>query len=233
MTVWSSGGGIQSTAIAVLICQGKLPKPDYAFMADCGYETEQTYEYCETVLKPKLAEVGVKYEMVKSSDYVDVQLINPAGYCNLPAFRKNPDGTVSHFSTHCNSTWKQQVMRKWLREKGVEKAVDWVGISTDEKRRARGTTGVKWITNRYPLLELDMDRQACIDLIDIAGWKMPVRSSCIICPQRTMFEWLRMKVECPVDFEKACEIDRWIRSRDPNIYLNPKCVALEDILGCF
>lgn len=26
--VWSSGGGIQSTAIAALICNGALPRPD-------------------------------------------------------------------------------------------------------------------------------------------------------------------------------------------------------------
>jgi hypothetical protein len=34
MVVWSYGGGKQSVAIAALIVQGKLPKPDLIVMAD-------------------------------------------------------------------------------------------------------------------------------------------------------------------------------------------------------
>ena len=34
LNLWSSGGGVQSSAIAVLIAQGKLPKPDIAVMID-------------------------------------------------------------------------------------------------------------------------------------------------------------------------------------------------------
>lgn len=228
--VWSCGGGIQSTALAVLIWQGKLPKPKYAFMADCGYESEKTYKYVSEVIAPKLKEVGVDFNLVNSSDYVNVELMDKNGYCNLPAFRKKPDGTVSHLSTRCNGTWKQAVMRKWLRDHGVEKCVDWVGISTDEARRGGKSSGVKWIKNEYPLLDLGMSRKDCVELIKSAGWEMPARTSCIMCPQRTMFEWLRLKVECPEDFERACEIEESIRKIDPDLFLNPKCIPLREIL---
>jgi hypothetical protein len=36
--LWSSGGGTQSTAIAVLILQGRLPKPDLAVIVDTERE---------------------------------------------------------------------------------------------------------------------------------------------------------------------------------------------------
>ena len=35
-TAWSCGGGVDSTAIAMLIIEGKLPKPDLAWMVDVG-----------------------------------------------------------------------------------------------------------------------------------------------------------------------------------------------------
>lgn len=229
-TVWSSGGGIQSTAIAVLIWNGTLPKPDFAFMADCGYESQSTYDYAERVLKPKMAEVGVEYNVVKSSDYVDVELINRQGFCTLPAFRLKEDGSVSHLSTHCNGVWKQQVMKKWLREHGVEKAENWIGISTDEARRANRSNADKWLTKRYPLLELGLSRKDCANLIRDNGWELPQRTSCIMCPQRTRFEWLRLMMESPDDFKRAVEIDERMRRIDPTIFLLPDCKPLREIL---
>lgn len=228
--VWSSGGGIQSTAIAVLIWQGVLRKPDFAFMADCGFESQKTYEYIERVTKPKLAEVGVDFKLVKSSDYANVSIIDPRGYCNIPAFELKPDGHVSHYGTRCNGDWKQKVLKRWLREQGVSFCIDWVGISTDEAHRGGKNTGLKWIENRYPLLELGLSRDDCRKLILDAGWEMPQRTSCIMCPQRSLFEWLRLKVECPEDFERACQIEEEIQKVNPNIWLTPKCKPLRDIL---
>lgn len=219
--VWSSGGGIQSTAIAVLIYQGRLPKPDYSLMIDCGYESARTIDYIKRVIIPKMSEVGVEFNLIPSSDYVTVELMDDRGYCNLPAYRVYEDGRVSHLSTRCNGTWKQTVMRKWLRERGVEKAIDWVGISTDESRRADKTDRVKWITNAYPLLDLNLSRTDCVQLIKNAGWEMPLRTSCIMCPQRTTFEWLKLKMDCPEDFDRACAIEKEMQRVDERIWLTP------------
>lgn len=52
-----------------------------------------------------------------------------------------------------------------------------------------------------------------------------------MCPQRTMFEWLRLKVECPEDFERACQIEDELRQVDPNVYLTSKCRPLRDLLA--
>jgi hypothetical protein len=58
-TVWSYGGGTQTAAIAVLILQGKLPKPDIAVMADTGREIQSTWDYLYTVVQPALDSIGV------------------------------------------------------------------------------------------------------------------------------------------------------------------------------
>jgi hypothetical protein len=41
--VFSSGGGTQSAAIAALIVQGRLPKPDFVVIADTDYECSSTW----------------------------------------------------------------------------------------------------------------------------------------------------------------------------------------------
>lgn len=229
--VWSSGGGIQSTAIAVLICQGRLPRPDLSLMIDCGFESKRTIEYMQTVTIPRLAEAGVDFRLVPSSMYTSVKLMTDDGHCNLPAFRKNPDGSVSHLSTHCNGVWKNYVARKYIRENGIDRYQQWLGISTDEARRSHKSSGRQYIELRYPLIELGLSREDCVRTIRDAGWPVPIRTSCIMCPQRTMFEWLRLKVECPEDFEEACRIEEQIREIDPNVYLMPKCRPLREILA--
>lgn len=226
--VWSSGGGIQSTAIAVLIYRGKLPKPDFAFMADAGYESKRTIDYIHRIVQPKLKEVGVNFEIVSASQYVDVNLFDINGFCNIPAFRKNVDGSVSRLDTRCNGVWKQIVMRKWLREHGVVSCINWVGISTDESHRAGKSTGLKWITNSYPLIDLGLSRKDCVQLIKQAGWEMPIRTSCIMCPLRTKYEWLRLKMDCPEDFERAKQIEQEIWKIDRNVYLNYECRPLAE-----
>jgi hypothetical protein len=66
---WSCGGGTQSCAIGVLICEGRLPKPDFAGIADTGHEMPTTWQYFDAVLKPKLAAVGVEIVRIKMQDW--------------------------------------------------------------------------------------------------------------------------------------------------------------------
>ena len=228
--VWSSGGGVQSTAIAALIYKGVLPKPDYAVMIDTGYESEKTIQYIHDIIIPKMAEVGVRFELVPTTRYGSADILDKNGGVNIPAFQKHSDGRVSKFSTRCNNSWKVKILHRYLREHGVTKCIDWVGISTDEARRGYKNTGLKWITNKYPLLDLGYSRDDCIKIIKEVGWPVPVRTSCIFCPLRTNYEWLRLKYENPADFERACEIEDYIRSVRPDVYLNSACRSLGEVL---
>ena len=58
--LWSSGGGTQSTAIAVLILQGKLPRPDLAAIADTLREKQTTWDYHNAYTYPALKAIGVE-----------------------------------------------------------------------------------------------------------------------------------------------------------------------------
>lgn len=229
-TVWSCGGGVQSTAIAALIYTGKIAKPDYAVMVDTGFEKSDVMKYVRRIIAPQMAAVGVKFNIIKTSDYHEQSIIDDNGYCIIPVFKKAKDGNQK-LSTHCNDKWKVNVIRKWLLENGVEQYVSLIGISTDESHRQR-KAHKKYYRNIYPLIELRMDRDDCIDYITkTVGWPEPPRSSCYICGQQADGEWWRMAVKSPDDFAKAVEVERQIQRTHQNIYLHRSCKPLAETFG--
>ena len=65
--VWSYGGGTQTAAIAVLVLQGRLPRPDHIIMADTGREATATWDYLDTVVQPALEAEGMRVEVAPHS----------------------------------------------------------------------------------------------------------------------------------------------------------------------
>jgi len=69
VSVWSYGGGTQSVAIAALIIQGRLPKPDFAVISDTGMEKQSTWDYMDQVTNPALSAIGLEIIRVKRSEW--------------------------------------------------------------------------------------------------------------------------------------------------------------------
>jgi hypothetical protein len=225
--VWACGGGVQSTAIAALITLGKLPKPAHAWIVDVGWEKASTFDYVKAVLIPKLNDAGVTLQVIKTKDYRDNSLVDKGNNINLPVYEAL-DGVVRKFDTRCSGSWKQKVAAKWLREQGVERCDTWVGISIDEKRRMK-PSAKKWNQNRYPLIELGLRREDCIDLIARMGWLKPEHTSCYLCPNQGDFQWQTLKERFPSDFQKAVEAERFIQTVNPNVYFHRLCKSLDSI----
>lgn len=213
-TVWSCGGGVESVALAVLIIQGRIPKPDYAVMIACGYDAGHTLAYATDVLIPNLAAVGVTLNIVKSGPH---DLISPNGILAIPAYTQR-DGKIIKYNTYCNNRFKVQPAMAWIRAQGVKRCENWVGVSAGEAVRARPSTKA-WITYRYPLVELGIDRDECAWIIGNHGWPKVEHSSCIMCPQQTEWEWQKMKHCHPDDYERARQIEADIRRVMPGVYL--------------
>lgn len=227
-SVWSCGGGVDSTAIAVLITQGKLPVPDLAFMTDVGWERYSTWDHVTQVLRPRLQDVGCHLHVLKTSDYRASALVE-RGYVTIPAYRKDGD-TVVKLHTRCSGPWKLTVAKKWLRQQGVERCENWIGIAEDESRRAKPSK-VAWFGHRYPLIELGMTREDCLFVVGQAGWPMPPRTSCVMCPQQSDHEWRRMAKMEPEEFARACAIERTLWETNPDVFLHRSCVPLGQWAG--
>jgi len=226
-TVWSCGGGVQSTAIAALIYTGAISKPDYAVMVDTGFEKTEVMNYVNQITIPKMQEVGVALNIIKTSDYVKQEIVDANGYCIIPIFKKK-EGGVQKLRTSCNDKWKVSVIRKWLLEQGVKQYISLIGISTDEAHRQR-KAHKKYYKNTYPLIEFGMDRQDCIDYITRLGWPEPPRSSCFICGQQDDGAWWRMAMLWKEDFNKAEAIEKKLQKIDSSLYLHRSCKPIGEI----
>lgn len=233
ITVWSSGGGTQSAAIAALIVQGKLPKPDLALIVDTEREKSGTWEYAEAVIIPNLAAVGVALQRVRKSEFATVDLwTGKDGRSTvLPVFTTAGE-VPGKLPTYCSGEWKRDVILRWLRAQGVKQCDCWIGISVDEMRRMRFNR-VAWARNVYPLIEpefgLSYRRSDCIAEVARIGWPEAPRSACWMCPNMGDHEWREMKRDYPEDFAKACALEAAMRLKDPHAWLHGSCVPLAQV----
>ena len=92
----------------------------------------------------------------------------------------------------------------------------WLGISTDEIMRVKPSRE-PWIDHRWPLIDLDMSRQDCIDWFaaEYPGRHLP-RSACVICPYRSDEHWIELKESEPTSYNDAVNFDRWLRRTTVN-----------------
>jgi hypothetical protein len=234
--VWSCGGGTQSAAIAALIVQGRLPKPDISLMMDTEREKSSTWEYFHAVLVSELARVGVSIDVVAKSHFATVDLFGgEAGITPLlPGYTSRnltENGTPGKLSNWCSGEWKREVANRYLRrERGVVACRNWIGISVDEARRVR-TSRSLWCELHYPLIfDVPMRRVNCEDLVTrVMGWPKPPRSACYQCPNQSDGEWLEQKIEAPQDFALAVQLERTMQETDPEFFLHQTCVPLDEV----
>lgn len=225
---WSYGGGTQSVAIAVLVAQGRLPRPECVVIADTGREASETWEYHTAHVAPLLAPLGLTVD-VAGHDLATVDLYPAAGERPLlPAFT-----AAGKLPIYCSVEWKRRVVRRFLRAHGYgpQRPVDlWLGISLDEVERLK-TSDKAWVRHRWPLcFDLRLTRADCRRVVLEAGLPEPPKSSCWMCPLRQNPQWRRLRDHYPDDWQRAVALDTAIRARDPQhaLYLHPSRVPLAD-----
>ncbi len=82
-----------------------------------------------------------------------------------------------------------------------------LAFATDEAHRAKLSTD-KGLENRFPLLEHEVSREDCKDIIKQAGLSVPHRSKCYFCPFQTIGEWKELRMIHPDLFCKAEQLEK-------------------------
>lgn len=209
--IHSYGGGVQSAAIAVLVVQGRIRRPERIVMADTGREATLTWDYLNNHIQPYLNADGLKVEIAPHAlARADMKGTNAGKDPVIPLF--NDAG--GRLNNHCSILWKREVVNRWLRLQGYgpNKPVEqWLGISKDEVHRAK-PSHLKWASISFPLLDLNLSRSDCITLVKKAGLPEPPRSSCWMCPFRSDQEWRSLRDRGDGDWEKAVALDESIRN---------------------
>jgi hypothetical protein len=213
MIVWSYGGGTQSIGIALLVRQGRLPRPDRVVIADTGYEFKKTWEYTEQYVSPMLAEMGLTIEIAPHS-LAMVDLYSEKGEVLIPAYdatKVDANGNHAKLPTYCSNEWKTRVVRRYIGGASANPngIVMWLGMSIEELGRVKKSR-LNWCKNHWPLiLDVPKTRNECRDMILAAGLALPIKSRCMICPHQPDDEWIEVREE-PEEWQRAIQTDEQI-----------------------
>jgi len=223
--ILSLGWGIQSTTIADMVALGELEPIDAAIHADTTHESKLTYEFAKR-WTGWLEERGVNVVTVTSKKIPDP--LNIGGGIGIPAYTNTKKG--GRIRRQCTRRWKVAPVRRWLQDNRNGQPVEqWLGISLDEYQRMKDND-VRYITNRWPLIEMKMTRQDCVKWLEKHNLEVPPKSACTFCPYHNTAEWRRIK-NTPEDWKEAVTVDRAIRKVRPpyDLFVHPSRKPLEDV----
>jgi hypothetical protein len=226
--VLNLGAGVQSTCLYLMFMKGMLGvELDAAVFADTQDEPEEVYrhlEWLEGLGGPRIIRTTVGK---LSSDLIRGMNSTGQRWVSIPAFTASEGtGDEGRLWRQCSKEYKiipiQQAIRREVlglaAGKRVKKGVvvhQYMGISLDESGRAwriGRQKRAKYPRLHFPLIEMCMARQHCLERLE--EWcPHPVpKSACKYCPFHDDVEWARQKREDPAAFAESCAIDGALRS---------------------
>lgn len=182
----SYGGGVNSTACIVLWAQGRLDY-DEAVYVDHGCDWPETLEYVRMI--------ALKYP-------ITILKPNVEGVSNLYDYAYWRNMIPSRQKRWCTDKFKVRVINKYIERP----CFSLIGFSTDEAGRARLSTE-KGVENRFPLLELEIDRDGCTSIIKNHGLPVPIKSGCWFCPFQRIGQWKLLRKRHPDLFCMAQKLE--------------------------
>lgn len=240
--VISYGGGVQSTALLVLAAQRRIDFPTFLF-ANVGDDSEHpaTLAYVREVGAAYAKRNGLalhelhRYRRGGNQETL-WQRLNRPDTRSIPIPIRMANGAPGRRS--CTSDFKIKVVGRWLREHGAtmdRPAVVGIGISVDEIHRANNRRSEPYEQIEYPLLELGLRRDDCVQIITGAGLPVPQKSACFFCPFKNVDAWRNQRRDEPELFMKSMKLEavlnerRAALGRDP-AYLTRYGVPLADAI---
>ena len=215
--ILSLGGGVQSACLWLMNMMGLIqPRAEFAVFSDTGWERKDTYAYLD-YLDMCAEEYGFPPIMRVTAGDIRKDTINANnGAVDLPFYTVTGTKTGGKLNRQCTGPYKIEVVKREVRRIfGMVHRVQWIGFSMDEISRRNDNTHPKYITPRYPLLEMRWDRAACERWFIENNHAVPVKSSCIGCPLMGKDIVKQMKDQYPDEFEERCEFDENIRKKAP------------------
>lgn len=224
----SLGAGVQSTTLALMAAHGEIEAPDCAIFADTQWEPRAVYEHLAWLRSDNILPFPV-HIVTRSNIRESIRLRRDlwgGTFASIPWHLTLPNGTGTIGQRQCTSQYKLEPIRREIRRllgKGprdhiTRQAVEMlIGISRDEAHRMRDSK-VRYITNRYPLIELGMRRYDCLLWLRRRGYPEPPKSSCIGCPLLGNDRWRQIR-QVPDEWDDAVQADREIRHSNRPGYL--------------
>jgi hypothetical protein len=228
--VLSLGAGVQSSTLALMFADRRMqqPMPDAAIFADVGAEPAYVYtwlDWLETMLPFPVHRVMWKDGLTANiKDSIAGQR-----FAGAPFYTESDGKREGQLRRQCTREFKVHGQRA---PRGKVLATQYLGISYDESLRMRPSRS-PWIEHQWPLVELGMRRQDCLDWMKARGYPEPGRSACTYCPYHSDKEWYDLKTNHPDAFAEAIEMDQLVRDgvrgTEQKLYLHRKLKPIEEV----
>jgi hypothetical protein len=222
----SYGGGVQSTAMVVLACTGRIDA-DIALFANVGDHAEHpaTLAYVHDIAVPWAAEHGLDIVEVQRRQTatklpdLHTSLMTERDTGSTPIPMRSASGAP--MKRNCTASWKVEPIHEWLRDRGHVPAVQLLGISVDEIERAGRGESHRDFPRDYPLLHLGLSRDNCEQVIRDAGLPVPPKSACYFCPFHKPQTWAELRRDEPDLFDKAQQLEDVMLARRSRLDMTP------------
>ncbi|MFE3197770.1 hypothetical protein [Embleya sp. NPDC059237] len=217
----SLGAGVQSTTCLLLAAEGHLPKLDFAIFADTGWEPKSVYSHLDRIEREIAVPAGIPILRVSSGN-IRADALDPGHrFASMPLHIKNANGEHGLTRRQCTSEYKLKPIKQQVRRLlGYPHPIrvppgvfveQWIGISVDEVHRAKDS-GIGYMRNRHPLLDLGYTRADCQRLLRARGFGQTPKSACLGCPFHGNQQWRALRDESPDEWRDVVEFDAAIRS---------------------
>ncbi len=238
MIILSLGAGVQSSTMALMSKHGEIEAPDCAIFADTGCEPQGVYAWID-FLKKILPFPVVCVQKGKGLKNALIDSFTQKRFASVPFFTESPKG-VGKLRRQCTREYKIEPITKKIRgllglkpgERSKTTITQYIGISTDEAARMKPARE-RWINTDWPLIDMDMSRNDCINWLQKANYPIPGKSSCTFCPYHNDLLWRDMKLYDPDSWSEAVHIDRLIRNgirgTKQKLYLHRSLKPLEEV----
>ena len=187
----SFGGGVNSVALHLLLLDQGV---DFeSVFVHHGTDWPGTYHYV----------AGFQW-WLKANGHKPITILRPEykGYSNLYEYAINESRVPSRWPRWCTGKFKVRPIEKYYQKPCFQ----FIGIDAGEAHRAKLHTS-KSIENRWPLIENEINRYRCKQIIREHGLPLPMKSGCYICPFQSRTQWIKLRNEAPCLFQSAVDLE--------------------------
>ena len=192
----SFGGGVNSVALHLLMLREGF---DFeSIFVNHGTDWPETYEYFEYF-----------QNWLKSNGHnpiielIPIVKIKDKKWNSLIKYCEGRNIIPQQYPRWCTVDWKRKQVNKYIEKPCFMH----LGIDASESKRAKINIE-KGIENRWLLIEYEIDRDGCKELIKSYGLKIPPKSGCFICPFQRKNQWVELRTKHPDLFCKAQQLEK-------------------------
>lgn len=194
----SFGGGVNSVAMMLLLLDEGI---EFEAVNVWMPEMPETHEYILMLEEKGYPEIRIIMSSVKS-------VKGPLGpvpgiYSNLYDYCFDRHMVPSWSKRWCSIKFKKET----LQNNQIGPAFVNIGYAYDERKRAV-LASEKGFEHRYPLIEREVSRKKCVEIIKSHGLPVPIKSGCFFCPHQDHHSWKRLRRNHSDLFCRALQLEK-------------------------